>query len=84
MNKAIVVTQLETMPKAKQDLCDSPYHRHNSILRGGEYDECEQGGEHMFGGYTHKLVGQILPWYNCVKCGKAAIVLYKCPRGVNK
>ncbi|MDG6918375.1 MAG: hypothetical protein JRN62_02960 [Nitrososphaerota archaeon] len=67
-----------TVQNVKQEICMSPYHRHNSLNRGGDYDECTKGGEHLFRGAPHRLIGQRMPYYDCVKCMKAAVVLYKC------
>ncbi|MDG6934934.1 MAG: hypothetical protein JRN68_09595 [Nitrososphaerota archaeon] len=71
-------TMQVTVQKVKAATCLSPYHRHESRVRGGEFDECVEGGEHIFDGAAHRLVGQRMPYYDCVKCGKAAVVLYKC------
>lgn len=60
--------------------CTSPYHRHRSIAMGADADECPEGGEHVFDGYAHRLVGQRFAWYGCVKCSKASMAMYPCVR----
>jgi hypothetical protein len=66
-----------TGPLAAAAACRSPYHRHAT---SGGFDECEVGGEHVFDGPAKRLVGQMIPYYICVKCGHAAMMLYRCVR----
>lgn len=65
---------------AKERHCESPYHRHRTVAMGAEFDECEQGGEHVFKGIPRQLIGDKMPYYNCVKCSKAAVIMYRCVR----
>ena len=57
----------------EREECVSGYHVH-------VVEECGMGGEHWFGGEPHRLVGQRFPMYVCMKCGRAAVGIYRCVR----
>ena len=59
--------------KAEREACVSRYHGH-------VVEECGKGGEHWYGGAPHGLVGQRFPMYDCIKCRRVAVVMYRCVR----